>query len=247
MPFQQTMITAFRDNERWNYTDTDQNLFGVAVAQIDRYLGFLLLVKHRFDSAAEPFIRIESYFKQGMEPGVRQVSEAEWKAMQESSLLQTNIQLDIESFYVFAKIMLDKIAIFIEQYFGPGRGCSLISNDKLVRDFGKYSTLKNLSVPKEFVEIASILKELVSDFRDKQIEHHRNLRRTIGIMWTQDGNILMMPGHLNPKESDPLQSASTPLSAILIELGKYLECFFELIRTNRTKGIYAIRKKQDSQ
>ena len=239
-----TLIMAFRDTERWYYSDTDQNVFAIALSQIDRYYRFLQIIKDRLDSASKPFVKIQSDLQQGITPGVRQVNEDEYKAMQESSLLQKNIQLDIESFYIFGKITLDKIANFIEQYFGPGRGCSLRSHDRLVADFAKYSALKSLSVPGEFMELAANLKETISDFRDKQIEHHRNPRRTMGIAWSEDANLLMIPGHLNPKESDTPQRPSTPLSAILIEIEKYLESLFELIRRNRYKGTYAIREKK---
>ena len=36
-------------------------------------------------------------------------------------MLTTRLHLEIESFYLFAKILLDKVAHFVEFYFGPGR------------------------------------------------------------------------------------------------------------------------------
>ena len=102
-----TPVTTFRDAERWYYTDTDQNMFAIALGQINRYYRFLQIIKDRYDSATKPFVQIETDLQKGIQPGVHAVDETEWKAMQESNFLQNNIQLDIESFYVFGKITLD--------------------------------------------------------------------------------------------------------------------------------------------
>lgn len=240
---QQTPIKTFREAERWYYSDMDQNMFAVGIGQPDRYYEFLQIIKGRFDAVREPFVKINADLQKGMLPGVRPVTEEEWKAMQESSILQKSIQLDIESFYVFAKITLDKIANFLERYFGPERGCSFRSHDNLVKHFDKYRDAKGLNIPNEFTELAATLKETVSDFRDKQIEHHRNPRRTVGIAWTSDGNLRLTPIHFNPKEGDQEQKLSIPLSLTMNDLDRYLESVFELIRRDRAKGTYSIRDK----
>jgi hypothetical protein len=59
---------------------------------------------------------------------------------------QEVIQLEIESFYLFAKILLDRWSGLAEAHFGPARRLSLHSHDQLTRQFEKYAEAKGLSV-----------------------------------------------------------------------------------------------------
>ena len=239
---QQTPIKAFRDKERWQYSDMDQNMFAVAIGQINRYYEFLLIVKARYDSETKYFIQMNPFPREGVQEGIRQVTTDEFDKMIQSSALQANIQLDIESFYVFAKVTLDKIAQFCETYFGNQRGCTFKSHDNLVKYFSRYTEAKGLSFPTGFLELSQKLKDLVSEYRDKHIAHHKNPRRMVGIIWSTEGNIQLMPTYVNPMGSDKPQTVSSPLSQLLELLDAYLELLFSAVESNRTKGTFAIRK-----
>jgi hypothetical protein len=238
----QTPIKAFRDKERWQYSATDQNMFAVAIGQINRYYEFLMIVKARYDSETKSFIQLNPFPGEGVREGVRQVTTDEIDRMIQSSALQANIQLDIESFYVFAKVTLDKIAQFCEIYFGNQRGCTFKSHDNLVRYFSRYIEAKELSFPTGFLELSEKLKDLVSEFRDKHIAHHKNPRRMVGISWSADGDIKLMPTYVNPKQNDKPQMASSPLSQLLELVDAYLEMLFSAIEKNRTKGTFTIKE-----
>jgi hypothetical protein len=45
--------------------------------------------------------------------------------MSQSQGLTSDLHLEIESYYLFAKIILDDVARAIEYYFGPHRGLAL--------------------------------------------------------------------------------------------------------------------------
>jgi hypothetical protein len=53
--------------------------------------------------------------------------------MSQSQGLTSDLHLEIESYYVFAKIILDDVARAIEYYFGPHRGLALDSHDGLAK------------------------------------------------------------------------------------------------------------------
>ena len=52
------------------------------------------------------------------------------------------LHLEIESYYLFSKIMLDKIVHALEFYFGQGRKKSLDSHDGLVKNSASYVARK---------------------------------------------------------------------------------------------------------
>lgn len=234
-----TPIVTFRDTERWFYSDMDQNLFAIAISQADRFYEFLRIIKARLDAARGPFVELNLRLQQHDAPGIRAVTVEEALALQQSGALGATIELDIESFYVFAKITLDKIAHFLERYFGPERGCTLGSHDKLVTFFARYRDAKGLSVPEDFMGQAKSLAETVSLFRDKQIEHQRSPRRLVGLAWTGDGDLRLAPTHVNPKVGDRPQT-SAPLGPIPNDLDRYLQSVFEMVRTNRDKGTFPV-------
>jgi hypothetical protein len=87
----------------------------------------------------------------------------------ELSQLAKLIYLEIETYYLFAKILLDKAAHFVEHAFGPVRGLSLDSHDKLIRHLAAYVAARGLDCPAEFAAEASALNRRVSHFRDYRI------------------------------------------------------------------------------
>jgi len=131
-------IDKFTHDERWHYSASDQNYFAIALLQVGKYYDFLLLIKERFDPSAKEFVQINEDLQKAIPPGISQVPTQQAELLDKSFYLQKTIVLDIESFYVFAKILLDKLARFIEQYFGQAKGCSLRSHDRFVKSFAKY-------------------------------------------------------------------------------------------------------------
>lgn len=137
-------IRQFRDGERWHYTDADQNLFALSVSQADRYYQFLGILRSRIEATATALAELHQRMYCSAEPGIHQLSEEEGQLLDASSSLQTQIQMDVETFFVFAKILLDKLAHFLEHYFGPESGTSFRSHDKLVKFFSKFVAAKEL-------------------------------------------------------------------------------------------------------
>jgi hypothetical protein len=115
-------------------------------------------------------------------------------------------QLDIESYYVFSKILLDKLAHFIELYFIPVRGLSLDSHDQFTKNFEALCKRLNLCNVDKLKSIIILLKSDISDFRDYQIVHEKCPRtiRSFGVETCvkTKKQATMMLTRLYPKESD---------------------------------------------
>jgi hypothetical protein len=110
------------------------------------------------------------------------------------------LHLEIESFYLFAKILLDKIAHALEFYFGLGRKKSLDSHDGLVKNFAQYAEVKCLTLPSDFMTIAARLKTDVSDYRDYEIAHEKSPRRMSGTVFDAEGRMRIVATSLYPTE-----------------------------------------------
>lgn len=99
----------------------------------------------------------------------RSLTAHERKLIGELGLLQKHLHLEIETFYQFAKILLDKTALSFEMYFGAPRGRSYVSFSKFTKafeqigaDFGLTDALKT-SCTKLELEVPT--------YRDKKVVH----------------------------------------------------------------------------
>jgi len=160
-----------------------------------------------------------------------------------SGKLQELVQLEIESFYLFAKIMLDKVAQFIGQYFGQAEGCSLASHDRFLKSIIQYQKIKGLVLDERVILIAKNLKKQIADYRDKQISHQQNPRTIVGTAWSATADVRIFTTQLYPKSTDPGQIESAPLADLGKEIDEYLLCVFSLISNNRPKTKFKVKAK----
>lgn len=186
------VISDFVNLERDKFETKHNNIFGFAFSEIGRYHDFLVIIHDRYDKASKLFIKNSKILQATFKPGTHQTTPEQMQLMAEQRQITTNLQLECESFYLFAKILLDKVARAIEFYFGPAKGCSLDSHDDLNRVLRKYSKLKSLQLTDKLLILISELKKDISDFRDYQISHEKSPRIVRGTIWDAKGNTRMM-------------------------------------------------------
>jgi len=109
------------------------------------------------------------------------------------------LQLEIESFYLFAKILLDKVAHFVEFYFGQGQGCSLVSQDQFVKNLPTHAALKGIKFTDRFAETMKTLKQDISDHRDYQIAHEASPKTLHGTLFDAEGKTKIFSNRLYPR------------------------------------------------
>ena len=135
------MLSGFIWTERFQYVDRDNNIFAIYLGQALRYYGFLSIILDRYEKASRNMISIsEKSMKlistQTSEP-VR-VTVEQGRLMEKSSRLMTLVHLEIESFYLFAKIFLDNVARFIYLYFGQVNRVRTKSHNNLTKNHENY-------------------------------------------------------------------------------------------------------------
>lgn len=148
--------------------------------------------------------------------------------------MTARLHLEIESFYLFAKILLDKVARALEFYFGLGRSCSLDSHDDLVKNLATYAGQKGITLSQRFVEIANMLKKDISDHRDYQIAHEKSPGTIFGTLFDVEGKTKIFSSRFYPKESEK-QVATQELDKLLRDLDEYLGEFIKCVTANRDK------------
>jgi hypothetical protein len=175
-------------------------------------------------------------------PGVRELTPEEVVELENNAHLQIVLHFEIESFFLFAKILLDKIAQCIEDFFGPARGASLRSHDKWCKAIDTYVQAKQLVVPPGIHKTIYRLRFLVADYRDKQITHFQNPRAFFATFITADDTTQIGIDALYPKEDERVIT-SPPVNEVYGLIEDYVGQMMRLIDSNRSRARYTLRNR----
>lgn len=214
----------------------------MALGQITRYVRFLEMLHDRHRANSDAFVlQMEQMHSVLSKSGEITAEQAEY--LQICNAKQSVVELDIESYYLFAKILLDRVARFVEFYFGPARNLSLDSHGKMTRNFGRYAADRGLHSCERVDERLRSLKVDISDYRDYQIAHHKNPRTIRGLLFHPDEGVAIVATNLYPAPEEK-QVQSVPLAKISDDIDKYLEEVISLLCDNRDRTI--LRRDQAS-
>jgi hypothetical protein len=112
------LFDAFVENERHRFTDKDGNLLGLSVYQIMRYYEFLTIILERHAETSKIYSNLHRQNMANFSEGWRETTPDEMVVLEELFKYMSLVQLEVESFYLFAKILLDRTAHFVELFFG---------------------------------------------------------------------------------------------------------------------------------
>ncbi len=236
-------LSNFVVAEREFYAADDNNRFAFSLGQAIRYYEFILIVYERQKEANRKLVSHDTKLMTSLlAKGGETMTEEQMQLFEEWTALMKQVALEIESFYLFAKIFLDLIARFILNYFGDVRGIKLNSHDKLTKNHRKYQTAKCLTFPDGFSESLTILKKHVCDYRDKQIAHLQSPRTIKGIAYNESGQTRISAHYLYPSPTDT-HVESSELSEVMAAIESYVQQVFVIIESNRSKTRYTIKEQ----
>jgi len=229
------MLFEFIMTERFQYADI--NVFAYNLGPALRYYGFLSIILGRYETANKEMVAIHEEERKLMstKTGITRVTPEQGRLMEESSRLTTLVHLEIESFYMFAKVFLDNVARFLYVYFGQARGVGLKSHNDLAKHHKKYFEAKDLVIPKGLPESITLLKESICDYRDKEISHELSLRRIRATGWSGSGGARIVGGITNPRKGDTT-ATSAELPQLMEAINSYIQQVIPLIESNRSKS-----------
>ena len=128
--------------ERHRHTVGDPLHFLGRAGNLMRYAEFLDIVLGRYIAVAEARHAAHTALQASLAPGHNVLSPAQQQLVATMQGTGPAMHLDIESFYLFAKILLDRWSQFLPYWFGGPRGVKLHSHDNLVKNIDAFTEPK---------------------------------------------------------------------------------------------------------
>ncbi len=231
-------INDFIGSERNRFETKTDNTLSLTFSEISHYLQYLYILSVEYEQISKLFMTnskaLQNTFKNQV--GSNPITVEQEALYAKNREITTRLHLKIESFYLFAKILLDKISVSLEYYFGSQRSLSLNSHDQLTKNIERYIKAKGITLSAGFVDEVKKLKVDISDFRDYQIQHvspERRGRLVRATMWDGDGSTSISMTTMYPKEGEESQKNSRKINELISELESYIENVLKLIEKNR--------------
>jgi hypothetical protein len=244
-----SIFFSFVTRELENYETDDRNRMLFSAAQVERYYEFISIIMERYQRASRAMTSATKPVLESALSDSEELTDVELNVLLEQQRqLAPTLHLEIESFYVFAKILLAKIAHFIQCYFGQGHGCSLRSHHRFRKCHDRYAELKALVYPDGFSGSLSLLQTEICDYGDKLITHQNNPRamKTTGFSLSDPEVTFLGLGFIDPKENDfsRVPREAKGLVPLLEAIDVYMAQVVELLRMNRDKSCFALTQTE---
>ncbi len=225
---------AFIDQERWRFDTRDNNLFHFSFREIVTYRSFLDIVRSRSDAVGREYLDCIEAYSKSLEGSVsgNYLTPAQQAMLDRWRALSLGLRLEIETWHLFASILLDRVSAAIGFYFEGAPSEAWARHSKLTKRLEAYARSRNISVPERFLELASSLKTSIMEFRHEQVVHEKSLRaiRATGFQTGQGPRLLL--SNLYPTPADQ-QHESLHLAEAAVMIDDYLTVVTELLIRNR--------------
>lgn len=237
-------LSEFIQRERDRFDTKHNNMFAFSWSEVARYRGYLDIIFGRYTQASRDFMENTKAQQALTKPGTHPMTPEQMRFSEQGAEISARLHLEIESFYLFTKILLDKVARALEFYFGKGRGRSLDSHDDLTKHFPAYAEQKALQLDAPFIALIAKCKKEIADYRDYQIAHEKSPRTTRSTMYSRDGtNVRMLLNQIYPKDTDT-QIESASLDTLLPLVDEYVAAVLAFVTQNCDKTALRIEAKR---
>ena len=227
------------------------NLLNSALSSWIRYHDFLVIIRDRYEQLSTPYIEaiIKGFDSVKTEAGPGQSSSRtltteEQLEMQRLHQIGQVLHLDIESFYVFANILLDRIASTFRYYFWRKPEWN---HRQLMESISKICEKKSLSVvPDNILGMPADLEQRIVKYRNKLIEHVEEPRIVHATRWDADKKAKIAPSLLFPmdEEEDSFQHSTGDIDEILARVDRYIIAMLDFFDANAEKSILPLSKSK---
>jgi hypothetical protein len=198
-----------------------------------RTLGFLEL-------ALDDYVRASAVFRDDFERQrthfagqSRELTEAEVEWMKHGARLGDEVQFRIETFYFFARRLLDELVAMLGDALGPSQ-TSIGRHKALKKNLPLYVTERGLPEPPD--DLLALWHEVnaqIAWFRDKQVAHPREpRRRSHGVMWGADQRLRLSIGTIYPRDENDVGLESGAPHDIADLLKRYVSVVVDYIEAN---------------
>ena len=225
-------------------TDTKTgNILNTSLHPWLRYCRFIGVIRERYEEAGKAYMadteRMLETAKRS--PGTHQMTPKECEEHQRSYDLSLILHLEVESFYVFAKLLLDRIADTFGHYYSIAWKRFGSTHSQLSVRFEQICTTKNLTLESTILpKFIQDLKKRIVDFRTGNIEHVSDPRLLRATSWGADKKPKIMTNPLYPSESEFSQyeqKETENLDELITMLEQYIAMMVDFFETNWEKSV----------
>jgi hypothetical protein len=147
--------------------------------------------------------------------------------------------IDLETFYLFSKTVLERVAQYVELYFGPEPKLSVRTHEKLRANFDEYTTRRGVVVPDELrATLDSVHENIFAHQADSATNDSRQ---------AQSPSDLMMAHTENRPGPNGATGAVTQLSLTTGQLVQvvdaYLRSIVDLVKRNPNRARLLRKRK----
>ncbi len=227
------MLAEFRLSEGAHYTDEGRNRLDAATSSAIKCEQYLPEIVRRYGIAAKLFCDY-------VPPIERLQVAAQLKSLdvvdtvRALSHLSMLVHLEIESFYLFSKILLDRTARLVHWWLTharEARGISVSRHSRLAKNLGALIERLQLAAPDGILEVARALDTRISDYRDDEVAHHER-HGFFGTKFTDTGHAMIVQSAAGVA----LSAESGQLEELHGLLVRYVDLVVELLSSDRKKG-----------
>jgi len=234
--------------EVWRSSHDKSGVIANSITQWLRYRDYLQRILERYEDANSTYLEVRRRVRERAPKtsGRYRVSSRQLTAdMRSLWPLTRDVHLEIESFYVFAKILVDRVAdtfalLFLGHLFTrPGS-----SHRQLTNRLASICQARSIR-PGKLLNMTRDLQKRVVDHRTEVIEHLPESRYTPGSHIGADGKIRIEMGLVSPTDADrEFDTRTTEAPAdLMADLDDYLDAMAGLMRANWAKSVLASRQE----
>lgn len=140
--------------------------------------------------------------------------------------------LDLETFYLFSKTVLDRVAQYVELYFGSEPKLPVRAHDKLFGNFSEYATRRGIVLPDGFMQSVAHVHEMISTHQSDSATNDARVAQS-------PSDLMIAHTDLRPGPNGSANSVtrlSLTTGQLLNTVDGYLRLVLELIRRNPNRA-----------
>jgi hypothetical protein len=229
------LLTSFIERLR-DRLDIDRgNAVAIAFSQVTELMAYLRVIADDYELANEQVMGYIEARRQSFTEGTHQLTAGEIEQMEQHREASRLLHLRIDTFYVFAKILLDKIGPLLEALFGQGVAASLERHSKLIRNLDDYAGQRGLTpVPEDLTSRMNGM-DVIVEYRDNWITHDSSPRTVKGTTYDlRSRQATTARSRIYPRAGETVAPQPTSPRALLPEIEAYVEAVFDYIEANES-------------
>ena len=235
-------LSAFIDEYRRRMDTWNGNLFAASAEAWWRYYIFLTLILARYDRSNAAYVEVMEQVTRQMRDapaggGSAPMTPEDMAELKRQIDLATVLHLDIETFYLFAKILLDRIADTFGLVFEVEWKSRGSSHSDLSQQFQDLCRNKGLEIrPDNLSALVSKLWAIV-DYRNKLIEHLGDSPVVRGTLSAPGKASSIVTSRMYPaaEEAQEFRQTKDP-HALLHTLEEYIEAMLTFFEVNAKRS-----------